>query len=377
MESSGTVPRVGITAGDLPEWDRIHGAAGPFVSLYLDTRVQDAETPREIDLRWRAARTELAPHAPEPALDALEQELALAHTLGNAFLGVADQSGLLLARHLDMSVGPDRLQFGSFPMLTPLIDWLQAREPYVAVVVDHAGADIAVFDRDFGPTFTTVGEEDHSDPELHNPQPGGWSQARYQRRAKGRWRANAGEAADRVTMIVDELRPRFVALAGDVRSVQLFRDQVPPRVRDLVRDVSGTRAKDGSGEQHEADIERVMRTVVAEDTVALAHKFAEELGQHDRGVTGAEETFTALAQARVATLLVHDDPTDERTAWSARDVQMVALEKEDLESVGARQAREGRLIDVAVWAALSTGAAVRVTPSIATLREGIGAVLRH
>jgi hypothetical protein len=56
---------------------------------------------------------------------------------------------------------------------------------------------------------------------------------------------------------------------------------------------------------------------------------------------------------------------------------MVSLSREDLDAVGAREPREGRLVDVAVWGALSTGAAVRVTPSIATLREGVGAILRH
>jgi peptide subunit release factor 1 (eRF1) len=254
---------------------------------------------------------------------------------------------------------------------------MQSREPHVVVVVDHAGADIAVFDRHSGGHVETVGGGDHSDPELHNTKPGGWSQARYQRRTKGRWRANAGEAAQRLTQIVNELRPRVIGVAGDVRSVQMFVEQLPPTVREQVREIAGTRARDGSDEQHEDEVARLIRTVVAEDTVMLANKLAEELGQADRGVAGAGATLAALCEARVDTLLVHDDRSDERTAWVSHDLGLVSMQPDDLRALGATDLRQARLVDAAVRAALATGAAVRVVPRLAALAEGIGGTLRH
>jgi hypothetical protein len=370
--------RAGISAEDIAEWEALRAARGPFVSAYIDTVVHDVSTPKELARTWRDASAVLwADGAPDAALAAISARLEDAHLRTDAVAVVSDATGALLERDVDAPIGATRTAWSPVPMLTPFLEWLQSREPHVVVVVDHAGADLAVFDRHSGTHVESLGEEDTSDPDLHHGKPGGWSQSRFQRRTKGRWRANAGEAAARLTRIVEELRPRVIGVGGDVRSVPMFLEQLPPTVREQVREVAGTRARDGSEHRHEDEVARLIRTVVAEDTVMLAHKFTEELGQGDLAVVGADATLAALAEARVETLLVHDDPGDERTAWFAHDLGQVAASAADLRALGSREHAEARLVDVAVRAALGTGASVRVIPRLAVLREGIGATLRH
>jgi hypothetical protein len=377
VESRGTAPAPGVRASDVDGWEVLGAVDGTMTSVYLDTTIRDATSPKEIELRWRAERERLeAAGASEAALRAIDDRIPGAHLRGASVALFARDDGAVVSFDLDVAVGADRSTVGPLPLLGPLVEWLQSHEPYVVAVCDHLGAEIVVVSRHGDDHEEVVGESDSTDRHLHLSQPGGWSQARFQRRAKGRWRANAGEAADRLVEIVAEAKPRFVAVAGDLRAVQMLREQLPESVRHLLHEVSGTRANDGSEVSHE-ELGRLIRTVVAEDTVTIAQKLSEELGQRDRGVVGAAATLAALAEARVDVLLVHDDANDARTAWFSADTMMTSVERADVEATGASEVREARLADAAIWHALHTGAAVRMTPTMAVLTDGIGGVLRH
>jgi hypothetical protein len=231
--------------------------------------------------------------------------------------------------------------------------------------------------REIGSWEEQVGEEDPHDPELHNTKPGGWSQRRYQARTKRRWRMNAGDAAQRVNELVESLHPRFVAVAGDVRAVSLLLDQLSSTARVLAREIPGTRARDGSDDEHDAALRHLLRSVIDEDDTALREKFLEELGQRDRGATGVRATLDALNAARVDTLLVHDDPADVRNVWFSYNTPMLSITRDELEAVGADRVAEGRLVDAAIRTALLTGASVRMVDDMPELQGGIGAILRH
>jgi hypothetical protein len=167
-----------------------------------------------------------------------------------------------------------------------------------------------------------------------------------------------------------------VAAAGDVRAVQLLREQAPKRVRELIRVVGG--------EYHSLDAvfaaaDKQVAATVEADTEALLQRFAEERGQRDRAVEGAAATLAALARGQVATLLVAGPwLDDERTAWFGPAPTDVAGDRDALAALGVHSPTEGRLINVAVRAALGTGANVRVIEPDRRdgPREGLGALLR-
>lgn len=75
-------------------------------------------------------------------------------------------------------------------------------------------------------------------------------------------------------------------------------------------------------------------------------------------------------------LLVHDETDDERRAWSGPDAVPVAATPELLQDLGITEAESGRLVDVAIRAALSTGAGVRLVPKAGGPTDGLGAILR-
>lgn len=70
----------------------------------------------------------------------------------------------------------------------------------------------------------------------------------------------------------------------------------------------------------------------------------------------------ALREGRVAALLFHDEPADERRAWFGADPTVVAESPQRIEGVAGGPAGDGRLVDVAVRAAAASGDALRVLP---------------
>jgi hypothetical protein len=78
-------------------------------------------------------------------------------------------------------------------------------------------------------------------------------------------------------------------------------------------------------------------------------------------VEGAAATLAALARGQVATLLLTGLFLDDRrTAWFGPAPTDVAADRDALVGLGVPDPVEGRLVDVAVRAALGTGAEVRV-----------------
>src|SRR5690606_11309955 len=114
---------------------------------------------------------------------------------------------------------------------------------------------------------------------------------------------------------------------------------------------------------------RLVRTAVAEQTVALLQSLAAEDGRDALAANGAVATFEALARSQVDVLLVHDAADDDRQAWWSPDAGTAALDSATLEALGPGEPVQGRLVDVAITAALRSGASVRVVPDAAAIRE--------
>jgi peptide subunit release factor 1 (eRF1) len=137
----------------------------------------------------------------------------------------------------------------------------------------------------------------------------------------------------------------------------------------------GARQPDGSDDQLTAEVERILAVAVAQESTSLLETFYQELGQGDRAVAGAADVLAALFRSQVEALLVYDHLDDDRRAWFGQDPSHAAVTEKTLAELGV-EATEGRLVDVAVRAALGTGARVRVIPEESGIAEGLGAVLR-
>jgi hypothetical protein len=339
---------------------------GPFVSVYLDARSDQPQAQQVLATRWKSVRADLlANEAPEAALEAIDAELEQRdHVGGDTLCVIAAGDKVVLARHLPDPPAGDVGKVGKVPWVGPLLDAAQTMVPHLLVVADRTGARITA--------ITASGQEIESDVEASSNEDvelvkaGGWSQRRYQNRAVQAWDENAAEVASEVAHLAKKLDARLVAVTGDVHAVRLLQEHLPQELAALVRELDSDSADEAT---------RLVATVVAEDTVRLLQEFKEEKGQHDRAADGPARVIEALQQAKVQTLLVHDDADDMRPAWFGTEPAQIGLDETSLRAMGVDEPQRCRLTDVCVRAALGTSADVRVVPK-AVLTDGLGAILR-
>ena len=371
MDHTGVTPPVAISAPDLAD---IVLGDGPFLTVYLTTEAAVENAAQRSELRWKDLRTDLAAQGVDEAvLAAVDPLVPDAHLSGECLVAIATARGLAHVAHEPDPPARDVGRWGSLPIVGPLLEWRQSQVPHVVALVDRTGGDLFVF-RPGGPDDHV--EVEGGDYPVARNKPGGWSQKRYQRRAEHTWQANATEVAAELTDLVDKEQPRLVAVGGDVRAVQLLKQALPERVLELVGDIPGSRSPDGSVDAVVEDVTRLVATAVATDTTALLAKFREERGQADRAAEGPAQTLEALSRAQVEVLLVHADPDDTRTAWFGPEAIPTAEAATDLTDLGVSRPQQGPLAEVAIRAALGTGAGLRMIPGAGGPAGGLGAILR-
>jgi Bacterial archaeo-eukaryotic release factor family 2 len=357
---------------------QVFQADGPFTSVYMNTEGDVEQAADLIALRWKNLRgAMLAAGVPEGTVAAIDPLVEGSHMAGATLAVIAAVDGPRYSANLpDPPPRETLLRHGTLPDVLPLLEAGQAAVPHVAVLTDRTGADMAA--RVADDVARTERVSGRVTPHLHKPQAGGWSQPRFHHRAEAIWESNAQEVADALARLVDQVRPRFVAAAGDVRALQLLQEQAPKRVRELLTVVGG---EHGSLEAVFAEADKLAAATVEADNRALADRFDEELGQaaagaDNRAVEGAAATLTALGRGQVETLLLTGlFLDDKRTAWFGPAPTDVGADRDALAGLGVPDPVEGRLVDVAVRAALGTGAGVRVLEADDRSRHGPGAGL--
>ena len=370
MERTGLTPPGAVGAPDLAE---LLQASGPFATVYLTTESEIDNAAHRSEQHWKVLRAELADAGvADEVLGAIDPLVGDAHLYGQCLGVVANAGGVLHVEHSPEPPPRDRASWASLPALVPMLAWRQSFPTHLAVRADRTGADLSVHRHERPDVNREAGGATHP---LARSAPGGWSQPRYQNRAENTWENNADDVAAEIVSLVDRFDPRIVVVAGDVRALELLSDALPPSVTERLEVVRGGRADDGSDEGFAAAVRGRLAGAVATDTMRLLDKFREEQGQDDRAADGAAATLAALAQGQVEVLLVHEDPDDERRAFFGPEPTQVGLRADEL-ALGVDEPQEGRLVDVAVRAALGTGAGVRVVPDGDTPTDGIGAILR-
>jgi hypothetical protein len=374
MASPETTTPIGVTAALLPAL-RDGGRSGTaVVSVYLglDQAIENASLKNQ--RAWLNHRRRLSDEgASEAALATVDSFVPGAHHEGATLVVFADGDGLLHHSMHEPRITTDVARVGALPALVPIVGLLQRDVPHVRARIDRAAAEI---DAIVGARRHEYALAPHDAPEgqLRRSKPGGWSQRRYQQRAENLWAEHGRQFADALVEAVDDVRARFVAMAGDVRAVQLTTDALPDRVRPLVVHVPGSRHADGSDEAFVTAVAGLVEDAVAHDTATVLEQLAQEFGEEDRAAVGVPAVFAALAEAEVGRLLVAEDADDDRMAWFGEG-NLVAVEQSTLTAFGVTIPMEARMADVAIHAALNSGASVRIVPA-RSLVDGFSALLR-
>ncbi len=371
MERSGVTPPGAVAAPDLAE---VLSAGGPYISIYLTTEAGIENASYRSEQRWKTLRGDLADAgASEDVLAAVDPLVGEAHQQGQMLAVIANDGGILHVEHGPDAPPRDRAEIVPLPHLLPMITVRQGFPTHVTVLADRTGADITVHRHDRPQVQREAGGDDFP---IRQVGAGGWSQRRYQQRAENTWERNADDVAAQIEAVVDRYDARLVVLAGDVRAVEMVQKALPGAVVERVTVVDGGRSEDGSGARFADAVREQVTALVNKDVMDLLGKFREELGQDDRAADGPDDTLAALALGQVEVLLVADSPDDSRTALFAPDPTHVGREADTLRSMGVDDAQTGLLVDVAVRAALATGASVEVVPAGDVPTGRMGAILR-
>jgi len=355
--------------------DLVYGIE-PMAAVYLaGFPPQPADTEEDLLLRRRVIAGQLHAHgADQQTVDAVDAHLSRLPEYPPELAVIAASGQIRAAHQLPGGVPIDRACYGAPATIGPLLAWLRHQPAHLVVVTDRTGADITVVATGTleARTRTVVGPDD----EIERNSPGGWSQARFQRRAEDSWLHNAGAVAEAITEELAKIHGKLVLVAGDVRASQLLGDRlgragVPP----IIRHVPGGRSPDSSAAHRDAAVLAAVREYAEEQDQAVKDRFFAACGPHGTAVKGSRATLAALTAGRVATLLVVDDPADERSGWFDADGWCTGDPAEPRPPATHR----GRLVDVAIRSALLSRAEVCVLrpDNDSGLADGLAALCRY
>jgi len=261
------------------------------------------------------------------------------------------------------------------PDLTPVLRQLPGRVPHIVVLTDRTGADV-----------TYLGLPGQVDEEktvqgdtfqIRKFQGGGWAHHRYQHNAENKWVHNAEEVAQTISSMVRRLSPRFVLVAGDVRARQILTDRAGDLWSDLIVNMDeGGRAAGADREP----VERRTAELVAEHEAREDAEAIEQIqaaAAHGLSVTGTAAVVEALRKGQVETLVLADQPDDEKLLVGGSPLELGGNQG-DMESLGVRDAHSVPADRALIAAAVAGSAGVVVLPRAAMPGDiPVAAILRY
>jgi hypothetical protein len=266
-------------------------------------------------------------------------------------------------------------EWSPYPDLLPVLRQLPGRVPHIVVVTDRVGADITVC----SVPGQVIEEKEVEGDSFHirKFQGGGWAHHRYQHNAENKWIHNAEEVAQNISSMVRRLSPRFVLLAGDIRARQILSDRASDLWSDLVvsMDEGGRAAGADLEPVHQREAELVAEHEAREDSETLEK--IEAASAHGLSVTGTALVVEALRKNQVETLILADEPDDEKLLVGASPLEL-GVNQTDMDALGSQEVHSVPGERALLAAAVATRAAVVVLPRSAMPGDiPVAAILRY
>lgn len=373
-----------MSAARTDSWTQAYSHDGPFSTVYLDASRDTESGAREVELRWREQRELLAQAgAPDADLAALDDAVSTETAVGRHGLVVVAAGGQVVFQDY-LSAPPRRAgaSVAPLPNLMPYLAQSTDRMPYLLVVTDHTGADLAPVQRFGGELPAVDGEAVHPDHEpMHKTGRNVWSERHFQNRVENSWTANAREAADAVAHQVRTAGVELVVVAGEEQSRSLLlsqlRELLPPRAV-AVEAEHGEPRPGTAGELLTDEVRGAVLRQVWRHRRELLERLQQNLGRQQYAAAGVQDVVAALRSAAVDTLIVSDDPTSTLRCYIGPEPVQLGLSEAELKDIGVADPQEDRLDAAMLRAVAGTGAHVLVTPNAHDyLPEGIAALLRY
>jgi peptide subunit release factor 1 (eRF1) len=259
----------------------------------------------------------------------------------------------------------------SVPHLYPLAKLIDTYPRYAAVMLDTNKARIFVFGGQEERQEQIVGEK------TRRTSKGGWSQARYQRRADNFHMLHIKEVVDTLDKIVREDNIDRIVVSGADVAMPILREQLPKHLADKIVEI-------GAHEDGESGsfVERSLAALREKDAETDAEKVQELMDAWQSGglgVAGPEATLSAFQLGQVDELIITATPELLKNVQQLPDDAVPGEVKADTSAPqGTADEKRLRLADELVTRAHQTSARIRFIEDENLLAGigGVGALLR-
>ena len=352
-------------------------AEGPFASVYFDDSHDTADAADELDTRWHDIQKDLVARGANAELVDTLKEAVLNHhpAVGRRGRAVIATSGqVLVNEHLISPPSTTVVRLSDYPYIVPLIELEMQRPTYVVAVVDHAGADITLYQNDTSSSSSIVG----AGYPVHKPATAGWNgYGDFQRTTEEAIRMNFRAIADQLTRMVDKAEPEVLFLCGEVRARSDVISELPERVAQRVSPLhAGTRRTGIDSEEigHLMADEFARRRDI--EITGIADRFEAEIGRGSGlAAEGLAAVCAALRDGDVDTLMIGE--LSDATVVTGKALITVAPDADVLSELGEPVERVARADEALPFTAIAVGASlVRADHRIAPA-DGVGALLRY
>lgn len=284
----------------------------PVVSLYLNLAV-DQNGREHYDTFVRKAFSDrakaLPPDSPEHESFAQDHDRIRAYLdqdVDRASQGVAifacAGAGLFETVQMDVPIDQHWLFVGSVPHLYPLARVIENHPRYAAVLLDTNRAQIFVFG-----LGATQRSETVTNPKTRRTSKGGWSQARYQRRADNVHLHHVKEVVETLERLVRDEELQHVVIAGEETALSILRQQLPKTLADRVVDMSAWDRSAGEADILASSLEALREQDANTDAERVA-ELIDAWRSGGLGVAGPESTLSALQLGQVDELIIAAAP---------------------------------------------------------------------
>ena len=280
-------------------------------------------------------------------------------------------SDLFEAIPLEAPIGEHTLFISSVPHLYPLAKLVENYPRYAAVMLDTNKARIFVYGTSTEHEETIVGEK------TRRTSQGGWSQARYQRRAENFHMHHIKEVIETLDKIVRKEGIEHIVVAGAEVAMPILREQLPKHLADKIVEIGAH--EDGESGSFVQRTMAALREKDAETDIEKVQELMDAWRSGGLGVTGPEATLSAFQLGQVDELIITASPETLKPVQKMPDDSAPG----DLQVVTSNtsgQADESRvkLSDELISRANQTAARVRFIEDASLLADigGVGALLR-
>jgi peptide subunit release factor 1 (eRF1) len=204
---------------------------------------------------------------------------------------------------LGVPIDEPSMHVGSTPHLYPLARLNDQHPRYAALLLDTISADLYVF-----ALGSTTRHESVTSDKTRRTQMGGWSQARYQRRADNMHKQHMKEVVDVLDRVVSAEHLDRIVVACDEVAKPFLMEQLPKHLAEKVIDIVNVDVKSIAEHDLLTETMEALRRHDAKTDAEHVQRMLDAWRAGGLAVAGIEATIRALDMRQVEELIIAGRP---------------------------------------------------------------------